>query len=190
MLVYRVFYYDEAAKGGQSGHPLYLHKPQGRGRWDNPDLYDAWYLAKSPEGAIGEVFGDLAKWGPTMFDTGMPGLRRALATFSVPDDLALFDFDDPANLIRIGMKPSEVVIRNRPARQRRAATLFHEGNPDGSRTWQGLQWWSYHRPQWTNIMIWGTATTPAPLTLTDITALDLATPAVIDAADALRRPLR
>ncbi|MFS0852543.1 RES domain-containing protein [Microbacterium sp. 179-I 3D4 NHS] len=189
MLVYRVFYHQPNAKPGQNGHPLYLHKPQGRGRWDNTDLYDSWYLAKSPEGAIGETFGDLARWTPRMFDTGTPGVRRALATFTVPDDLALFDFDDPANLLRIGMRPSEVVIRNRPAGQRRAAAIFDEKNPAGARTWQGLQWWSYHRPHWTNLMLWSTTADPAPITLTDITALSFATPAVVDAATALSRPL-
>lgn len=190
MLVYRVFFYNPTAKPGQSGHPEYLHKPQGRGRWDNADLYDSWYLAKSPEGAIGETFGDLDRWTPGMFTTGMVDLRRTLATFSVPDDLAVFDFDDPTNLQRISMRPSEVVIRNRPALQRRAAVLFDETNSDGSRAWQALQWWSYHHPRWTNLMLWSTGPAPAPLILKDVTDLTIATPAVVDAADVLRRPLK
>jgi len=57
MLVYRVFFHDPGARPGDPGHALHLHRPQGAGRWDNPDLYDAWYFARSPEGAIGEVFG-------------------------------------------------------------------------------------------------------------------------------------
>lgn len=189
MLVYRVFFYGADAAEGQSGHPSYLYKPQGAGRWDNPDLYDAWYLAKSPEGAVGETFGDLSKWTDSMFDTGT-GLRRAMATFSIPDDLSLFDFDDPSNLVRIGMRPSEVVIRNKAARQRRAATLFGERHVNGSRAWQGLQWWSYHRAHWTNIMLWSSTEEQAPLTLTDVQELTLASPAVVDAANVLHRPLR
>ena len=61
MLVYRVFFHDPGARPGDPGHALHLHRPQGAGRWDNPDLYDAWYFARSPEGAIGEVFGALAE---------------------------------------------------------------------------------------------------------------------------------
>lgn len=189
MLVYRVCFYDPTAKKGKSGHPEYLHKPQGKSRWDNPDLYDSWYVAMSPEGAIGETFGNLERWTPRMFETGTRGLRRALATFSVPDDLAVFDFDNATNLESIGMRPSEVVIRNTPATQRRAAALFNERNPNGSRRWAALQWWSYHYPRWTNLFLWSTATEAAPLTFRRIDDLDLTSPEIVEAAEALRRPL-
>lgn len=190
MLVYRVFFFDRSARAGKSGHPLYLHRPQGKGRWDNPDLYDSWYLARSPEGAIGETFGNLERWSSAMFDTGTPGLRRALATFSVPDDLAVFDFDDAANLLDIGMRPSEVVIRNKPATQRRAAALFDERDPAGAHRWQAVQWWSYHHPRWTNLMLWSTADAPAPLTLVTVDGLTVTSPAVAEAAEVLMRPLK
>lgn len=186
MLLYRVFFHDATAKPGHSGSAQYLHKPQGGGRWDNPHLYDAWYLAKSPEAAIGETFGNLATWSTGMFDTGT-GARRAMATFEVPDDLAIFDFDDAANLQRIGMRPSAVVIRNTPATQARATDLFNERNPDGSRRWAALQWWSYHSPHWQNLMLWATPTEPAPLTLVDVMHLSLTSPSVAAAAKTLRK---
>jgi len=189
MLVYRVFFHDSGARPGDPGHALHLHRPQGAGRWDNPDLYDAWYFARSPEGAIGEVFDTFAEWHASMFDTGMPGLRRAMAVFSVPDDLAVFNFDDAANLQRIGMRPSDVVIRNKSMTQRRAVTLFKERNADGSHRWQGLQWWSYHHPQWTNLMLWGTRDSPAPLTLRRVEKLELTNIAVEEAARTLMRSL-
>lgn len=189
MLVYRVFFYDPSAKSGASGHPLYLHRPQGSGRWDNPDLYDSWYLAKSPEGAIGESFGNLARWTPGMFTTGTVGVNRALATFSMPDDLAVFNFDDASNLLSIGMRPSEVVIRNKAATQRRAAALFGETDSAGGRRWQALQWWSYHHPQWANLALWSTPTSPAPLTLKAVEPLTLHAPAVVEASEILKRPL-
>lgn len=189
MLVHRVFFWDPNADKAHSGNPLYLHKPQGAGRWDNPDLYDAWYLATSAEGAIGESFGDLETWDEGMFDTGI-GMRRALATFQIPDDLALFDFNDPINLVHIGMRPSDVVIRNTPTHQRRAASLFEEKGTDGAPVWRGVQWWSYHHASWTNIMLWSTLTRPAPLTLLRVEDLTLTSPAVVDAAVALHRPLR
>lgn len=187
MLLYRVFHYDAAAKPGQSGSAEYLHKPQGKSRWDNPHLYDAWYLARSPECAIGETFGNLATWSADMFNTGTPGVRRTLATFEAPDDLAIFDFDDAANLQRLGMRPSTVVIRNAPVTQAHAAALFQERNPDGTRRWAALQWWSFHAPVWHNLMLWSTPTEPAPLALVDVTHLTLATPAVAAAAKTLRR---
>lgn len=190
MLVYRVFFHDPSARAGMSGHPLYLHHPQGKGRWDNPDLYDSWYVARSPEGAVGETFGNLERWSAAMFDTGTPGLRRALATFSLPDDVAVFDFDDAANLLSIGMRPSEVVIRNKPATQRRAAALFDEKDSSGARRWQAVQWWSYHHPRWTNLMLWASAAAPSPLSLKSVTPLTLSSPEVIEAAEILKRPLR
>ena len=124
-----------------------------------------------------------------MFDTGMPGLRRAMAVFSVPDDLAVFNFDDAANLQRVGMRPSDVVIRNKAVTQRRAASLFEERNADGSHRWQGLQWWSYHHPQWANLMLWETRDSPAPLTLKRVEQLELTNIEVEEAARVLMRSL-
>ena len=60
MLLHRVFLHDPGAAPGKSGHATYLHKPQGAGRWDNPALYDAWYLSPAAEGAVGETLGNLA----------------------------------------------------------------------------------------------------------------------------------
>lgn len=92
-----------------------------------------------------ETFGNLDTWRPGMFDTEY---RRALAIFRLDDDARIFDFDDAANLVQIGMRPSEVVIRNTRATQRRAAALFEGGS------WDGVSWWSYHHPAWTNYAVW------------------------------------
>lgn len=54
VLVHRVFPYSPDAAAGEPGHPLYLHRPQRAGRIDSPD-YDAWYLSRQPEEAVGEV---------------------------------------------------------------------------------------------------------------------------------------
>ncbi|WP_375294952.1 RES domain-containing protein [Brevibacterium sp.] len=189
MLVYRVFFYDRSAAEGTSGHPYYLHRPQAHGRWDNPDLYDSWYFAKSAEGAVGEVFGNLARWTPAMFDTRTPGLRRALAVCSVPDELSTFNFDDARNLVTINMRPSEVVIRNKAFTQKRASSLWAETGSDGLPRWSGLEWWSFHFPQWTNLMMWVDPLEPSPATLREVIPLNLSTPAVIEAASVLRRPL-
>ncbi|WP_425845520.1 RES family NAD+ phosphorylase [Agrococcus sp. TSP3-2-1] len=181
MLLHRVIPYAPDAAAGQSGSAMYVHRPQGASRWDNPELYDAWYFSTSAEGAVGETFGNLAAWTPEMLEHPA-GLRRALATFSVPDDLPIFDFDDASNLARIAMRPSQVVIRNAPYTQGKAAALFDEGG------WAGVGWWSFHRPSWSNVMLWSTDRTP-PAALESVEPLDLASPALRDAARALTRPL-
>lgn len=188
MLLHRVFLFDPAAAPGKSGHATYLHRPQGASRWDYPSLYDAWYLAVAPEGAVGETFGNLATWSAGML-THPSGLQRALATFACDDDLPIFDFDDAANLQHLGMRPSQVVIRNKPFTQDKARALFSETDHDGRRRWAGVSWWSFHRPSWRNIMLWGTSSEPAPLTLQNVEVLSLASVSVVEAARALNMPI-
>lgn len=188
MLLYRVFLHDKGALPGKSGHATYLHKPQGASRWDNPHLYEAWYLSPVAEGAIGEAFGNIPIWTEDMLEHPT-GLRRSLATFSAPDDLSLFDFDDAANLQRVGMRPSQVVIRNKAFTQGKAAALFGERHHDGSSRWAGVRWWSFHRPTWSNVMLWATASAPVPLTLQAVEELELTAISVVEAARVLQRPL-
>lgn len=188
MLLYRVFLYDPAAAPGNSGHATYLHRPQGSGRWDNPAIYDAWYLSPAAEGAVGETFGNLFTWSAEMLEHPS-GLRRALATFSVDDDLPVFDFDDATNLHRLGMRPSQVVIRNKSFTQGKAATLFAETTADGRRRWAGVSWWSYHRPTWRNIMLWTKPTEASGLALQHVEPLTLDSVPVVEAARALHKRL-
>lgn len=182
MLLHRVVIHDLAAAAGRPGSATSLHRPQGASRWDNPELYDAWYFSTSAEGAVGETFGNLASWTAEMLEHPT-GLRRALAIFSVPDDLPIFDFDDASNLTAIAMRPSQVVIRNAPYTQGKAAELFEAG------TWAGVGWWSSHRPSWSNVTLWSPDRTP-PAALESVEPLGLSSPAVRDAARALDRPLR
>jgi len=188
MLLYRIFFYRSGVRGGTSGHATYLYTPQLKGRWDNAELYRSWYLSTSPEGAAGETFGNVPVWTSEMFEVPT-GFRRAIATFAVSDDLQLFALDDAANLLHIGMRPSQVVTRNAPYTQGVAARLFAERGADGGRKWAGLTWWSYHRPTWTNVFLWDSEGSPAPLTLQSVDELTIDTPAIRDAAAALSRPL-
>lgn len=187
MLLYRVFLHSPAAADGEPGNATHLYMPQGSGRWDNPHLYRVWYLAAAPEGAVGETFGNLAVWSQDMLEH-QTGLRRALATFSVPDNLSLFDFDDASSLLEIGMRPSQVVIRNKAYTQGKSAALFAEQH-HGEQKWAGVKWWSFHRPTWTNVMLWSTRAKPAPLKLEKVENLTLLSTAVVEAARALSRPL-
>jgi hypothetical protein len=186
MLVYRVFPHLASAAVGAAGHPQYLHRGQGGGRLDNPGHYLVWYLACSPSGAVGEAFADLDTWSDTMFAyPKLAGSRRALATYAIPDDLALLDLDDAKNLLDRGLRPTQVVERNRSATQVWALKIFRERNDRSSQMWNGVKWWSIHRPQWEIIGYWGTA---AP-TVVNVERLTTSHSALIDAARALSKPI-
>jgi len=190
MLLYRVFPRLPGARLGAPGSATHLHHPQGNGRWDNPSLYDAWYLSTTPEGAVAESFGNLLHWTPEMFEVPfLPGASRAVATFSIPDDLPIVDLDGASTLVSRGMRPTQVVIRNPGYTQGRAATAFAEQEANGRRRWAGLSWWSFHRPVFTNVALWATPTEAAPLTLLDERVLSLRDDAVIESARILSRPL-
>ena len=185
MLLYRVFGYLPSAKQGEPGHPRHVNRPQIHGRLDNPTEYDCWYLARDMAGAVGEAFGNQGVWTESMFPAPwLPGGRRALGVFEVPDDIAVLDLDDAQNLADRGLRPTQVVIRNLPVTQGWALRIFQETTADGARKWDGVKWWSFQRPQWEVYGLWN----GAPVCV-DVQPLDLAHPAVVDAAKTLARPL-
>lgn len=184
MLVYRVFPYLAAAKKGAPGHPLYEHHPQRGGRIDHPDYY-VWYVARSPEAACGETFGNQPDWNDDMFAfPGLAGSRRALGTFRLPDDLRVCDLDDARQLVQLGLRPTQVVVRNPAVTQAWGHRIWAMADPGGAgRLWDAVSWWSYHRPSWPIVASWFRPE------LVDVQALDLDHPAIQEAATALVRPL-
>lgn len=185
MLAYRVFPYLATARPGEPGHPLYEHRPQRGGRVDHPD-YHVWYLGRRPEGAVGEAFGDLATWEASMFETPyLPGGRRALGVFGLPDDLRLRDLDDPRALVDLGLRPTQVVTRNLAVTQAWGHRIWDERDPHASRRhrWQAVQWWSYHHPPWEVLASWQRPD------LVRVEPLSLTHDAVVEAARQLHRIL-
>jgi hypothetical protein len=150
VLVYRVFPYRPSSAAGEAGHPLYVHPDQGLGRWDNRDLYRAMYFAGSPSGAAGETFAHLSTWSAAMLPfPSIEGAVRALGTYRFDEEAQpLLDLDDPRALLDRALRPTEIIVRNRPRTQRIARDVFAEGR------WSGLSWWSMHRPQWTLHLLW------------------------------------
>jgi len=149
VLLYRVFPYLSTASSGQPGHPLYIHPNQGYGRFDNPARYLAWYMASEAVSAVGESFADITVWKDAMFDfPSIPGSRKALGIYDLPDDLPYVDLDDPQQLVDRGVRPSQVVERNRPFTQGLALTIYQESR------YNGIRWWSFHRPQWRVWCLW------------------------------------
>jgi hypothetical protein len=78
--------------------------------------------------------------------------------------------------VRLAVRPTQVVARNRPFTQGLAARIHAE------QTWAGIRWWSYHRPQWTLRALWDRAT----LTCESVEDLD-DHPALDDAAAELAK---
>jgi RES domain len=188
MLLYRIAPYLGTAPPGRPGHPLYKNPHQGHGRFDNPSDYSVWYLSYSPSGAVAEVFADLLEWTDPMFEyPKIAGARRALMTFTVPDNISLLDLDDAQHLLERGLRPTQVVERNRPATQSRALRVFEERNRRGDRRWDGIRWWSIHRPQWELLAYWGSRISSA--TPIAVEKLDTTHNAVVDAATALSKPI-
>lgn len=180
MLVYRVFPYRRGADVGEPGHALFLHPDQGLGRWDNADLYEAMYVAATASAAIGETFAHLSTWQRPMlpFPT-VDGAERMLGVYSVDEEVhPLLDFDDPRTLLDRALRPTDIVIRNRPRTQRIARDAF------AAHRWSGLSWWSMHRPQWTLKMMWCVD----DLSLEEVQPLP-GNPALLDAARLLAKNL-
>lgn len=181
MLLYRAFPWSASASVGEPGHALYVPEPNGAGRADNPAHYRALYFSSAPSGAVAETFGTLKLWTPRMFGRpDLPGSVRALATYDVADPLAIFDLDDADALKELALRPSQVVTRDRAVSQRWALAVFEQ------RRWSGIRWWSYYEPRWYSYALWD-------LTLAHIhavRALAIDDPAVVEAAEVLRRPRR
>lgn len=183
MLLYRVIGWDQQAPEGSPGHPQHVDRSrQGAGRADNPLHYAALYVSETPQGAVGEVFGDLATWTEAMFTTPwLPDGQRALATFETTRGLRVLDLDDSHVLARLNVRPTDVVGRDRERSREVALQVWSTGD------WDGLRWWSWWRPAWRNQVLWSPEMT-WPLDIVDVTALTLDHPAVQTAASALPRP--
>ena len=85
---------------------------QNGGRLDNPQ-YRTFYCAGTAVAAVGESFGDDLLWDAETitFDPLLPGSRRSIVTYELPDK-SLLDLDDPAELVPRMIRPSRVVTRS------------------------------------------------------------------------------
>ena len=152
---------------------------QGGGRIDVPGL-SVIYLSSAPAGAVAEVFAPLGSWSPRIFESpSTPRARRALGRYELGDRARILDLDDAETLQALGLRPSEVVSRDRAVTQRWAQAIVKQ------RPWDGVRWWSFHDPRWHSYGLWDRH----HLKVTGIERLDLHHPAVVEAATLLRRPM-
>ncbi|WP_308466321.1 RES domain-containing protein [Rathayibacter soli] len=113
MKLRRIIPYGPSAWAHAPGHPLYVHRGQTVGRWDNAPAYATWYLSDSAAGAAGEAFGNLATWRQSMFEPPfLPIARRALGVFELDPGTRRLDLDNAGELASRDARPSQVVIRN------------------------------------------------------------------------------
>lgn len=161
---------------------------QGHGRWDNPDHYTIIYLSETPEGAVGATFANRTTWTESMFDASgiAEGMRRVLVEYEPAAGVELVNLDDPGVLSELGLRSvSQLLGRNREATQQFALSEYLKG------TTHGLRSVSYHLPHWFIVGIWADKDEDVPfhdlLDIVQIEDLTLDTPALITAAEALRR---
>lgn len=175
----------------QPGHPMSLYRPQGHGRLDNPSRFQTWYFATAPEATVGETFADLAGWSDARFThPRQPDARQAPSTFRIDETTPILDLDDAQTLLDRGLRPTQVVERNRAVTQTWAALVFDERDRTGSRRWAGVRWWSFHRPHRTVIALWYQPGQPLVHMCVATVPLTTDHAAVRDAAATLGKPLR
>lgn len=136
-------------------------------------------MSDQAAGAVAEAFGEFATWSAALFKGSpvLPGSRRALAAYEL-ENTRIIDLDDPQNLVKHGLRPSQVVTRNRRVTQRWALDLFRK------KRWGGVRWWSYYEPDWASFGLW----TLAGLRVVNVSPLSQRHPAVQEAMRVLRRP--
>lgn len=176
--LFRVFPFARAADPDQPGGALYT-PPQGGGRIDNPGLYSVLYLSDAPAGALAEAFGRFPEWTPAILEgsPSLPGSVRALARYSIPDRVRVCDLDEPAQLLKLDLKPSSVVSRDYLRTRGWAQRIHEEG------VWSGIRWWSYYDSRWASLGLWDVS----ELSLEDVTVVRLDDAALVEAARTIAR---
>lgn len=106
------------------------------------------------------------------------GRLLSLAAFddrALPD---LVDLDEPAILVGLGVRPSQVATMDRSVTQRLALDLFTSGAI-------GLSWWSTLEASWGNVTLFDVRLREEMLVLTDVIPLTLGDRSVEAALDRL-----
>jgi hypothetical protein len=71
---------------------------------------------------------------------------KALVELELDDTVRLVNLDDPSQLVKRRIRPSQVATLRRAVTQGLAASLFEEGAG-------GLLWWSTLEAEWTNVTL-------------------------------------
>ncbi|MGH7857000.1 MAG: RES domain-containing protein [Candidatus Binatia bacterium] len=149
-MLYRAFPLVVGAGATEPGGALYVaREAQGSGRHDNPERYGALYVSASAESAVAERIQAFRGQALTAAALRRPeGGRYALAAIDDSELPPIIDLDDPRELVRRKLRPSEVATRRRSVTQAIALRVFQE-----RRTNAGLSWWSALEASWTNVTL-------------------------------------
>jgi hypothetical protein len=151
--LYRCFAWNDRARPDEADGPLWFPRSlQGEGRHDNPDLYGCLYLS---EREVSPVVEQLARFRGQRLTPSLlrrRGLPLAMASLELTTAGKLIDFDDPAVLLRAGLRPSVVATRQRAVTQPQARTIYER-----HRSANGLRSWSTYEAAWTNVTLFDRA---------------------------------
>lgn len=153
MKLYRCFAWNDRAKPHEPDGPLWFPRPlQGEGRHDNPDLYGCLYLSERDVSSVVEQLARFRSQRLTPSLLRRRGLPLAIASLDLGDPANLIDLDDPAVLLRGGLRPSVVATRQRAVTQPQARAWYER-----SRETNGLRWWSTYEAGWMNVTLFDRA---------------------------------
>jgi len=146
--LYRVFYWDGHSTGASEGGPLFVPQElQGAGRHDIPELDGVIYTSVAPVSCVAEAIKDFRSQEVRSAIFLRPdGHRRSLAAFDLADTVRLLDLDDPKELVKRGINPSQVSSPTRSVTQGLTRQLFEEGLA-------GFYWWSALNASWKNVTL-------------------------------------
>jgi hypothetical protein len=139
-------------------------------------LYRELYVADAATGAIAQAFGRIAIWNGEMLRRPS-GEALSLASYDDGDRVTVCDLDDPAMLLSLGLRPSNVVSRDRTITRDWSRRIYQ------TRSYSGISWWSSYDPQWRSFGIWSTSS----LSLADIRELSLSDADLLEAARVIVR---
>ena len=179
--LFRVIPYIGNAKRNDAGNPTYFPENLGVHRVDNLDHYKVAYLANSSECALAEKFGYLSEWRSTLLrpEVSLPRSKWALINYKLDESSKIFEMDDPQNLVKLKVRPSKVVTRDRTITQNWALKVFKTQKNSG------VSWWSYYNPDWDCAGIWDIK----QLSVYSVEILTLEHPAFKQASIAIGKPL-
>ena len=148
MNLFRVFDWDGRSVGSQRGGPLFVPRDrQGPGRHDAPTLYGAWYCSREAVSAVAESIKFLRGQHLSDGDFRRGGdLAQAIIEFRLDAGLTVVDLDNPAQLVRRRLRPSQVATMRRAVTQKIASAVFEEGAV-------GFAWWSTLEAEWANVTL-------------------------------------
>lgn len=112
-------------------------------------------------------------------EAGSTGAMRVVAEYELADTTQVLDLDDVVGLAELGIRPSEVVTRDRAVTQAWALRAYRRDR------WAGIRWWSYYDARWYSYGLWDIA----GLRFREVHALSIEQPALLEAASVLKRPI-